>query len=653
MDQDKICDILKNKNPFISSSAGDPRDIEKHQNVDSINKETFYGLIRLIRQKTQDPAQNFACLILGEVGAGKTHLIGRMIDFFRMEEKIQIEPRTQSISEPEFAYIQPLEDPKQTFRYLLREVAVNMRRNSSADINSSIIPNSSCLFDRLTAMIICEMLQKKLGTSTKEKHVRFLKAIEENPLLVFDPKRLASEALTLLLEQAVSFVTGIHPEIPGQMLEVLFQYRDPKKREAAFNWFKGSVIDEGEARLLEVYSRNDRSDEPLEQEAQEILIGLGCLIARYGLCMVICFDRLENMETEQQVHALGRMIEFLVDTVKGMLPIACFRGSQWEIKFRNQLNQHIVTRLETNTFELTGCDSTQALEIIHNRLSSASGTRDENDFSPFDQDELKDRFKDGFESPREIITQAGRELNRIFSSCKTDTDNLSSSDTSSTDFSSIDILSEEFERNFKSVLNHFDHHEPDRNWFCRALELYLKQMPEKAELCLECVRPGQKRYIDFVCRFRTGKDTTVPTVFIIDMERHHKSVEAALKRGLEFLEEVENGTAFYIRDERCRFPEPPQWESTNRTMLKFKKNGGIAHFLDMDQAAGWYALALLEYAVTEGNIDGPANDTDPDSLNPVSRETLEQFVNQKICSNSFHKAFQSFDEMLKNLCFEK
>ena len=96
-------------------------------------------------------------------------------------------------------------------------------------------------------------------------------------------------------------------------------------------------------------------------------------MTRYRQPLVICFDRLENLETDEQIHALGKMVEFLVDKAQAMLPIACFRGMQWEEKFRHKLNQHVSSRLETNKFELRGCTPEQALAIVRSRLAAVPG----------------------------------------------------------------------------------------------------------------------------------------------------------------------------------------------------------------------------------------------------------------------------------------
>ena len=55
---------------------------------------------------------------------------------------------------------------------------------------------------------------------------------------------------------------------------------------------------------------------------------------------------------EAQLHAFGKMLEFLVDTAKGILPITCVRGQQWQERFKQVLKQHVTSRLETNRFAL-------------------------------------------------------------------------------------------------------------------------------------------------------------------------------------------------------------------------------------------------------------------------------------------------------------
>ena len=114
MDSGTRLEVFRRYNPFASSSVGDPWEAT-YPDVPAINAPAFHGLCQLIEQKTLCPTLNCAGLIVGEVGSGKTHLLGRILQHSR-----------QTRFPFALAYIQPLEDPEQTYRYLLREVMVNL-----------------------------------------------------------------------------------------------------------------------------------------------------------------------------------------------------------------------------------------------------------------------------------------------------------------------------------------------------------------------------------------------------------------------------------------------------------------------------------------------------------------------------------------------
>ena len=123
-------------------------------------------------------------------------------------------------------------------------------------------------------------------------------------------------------------------------------------RPAAAEWLQGNVIDQEDSELLGVMDRSGGTDESMEDEAQSLLKAIGWLLGRFGRPLVVCFDRLENLEGQGRIRAFEKMIDFLVDTAQAMIPITFVRGQQWEEKFRYGLDSRIVTRLEANRFQL-------------------------------------------------------------------------------------------------------------------------------------------------------------------------------------------------------------------------------------------------------------------------------------------------------------
>ncbi len=373
MDPDARLDLFRRHNPFTSSSVGDPWEAT-YPDVSSINEHAFRGLWQLIEQKTRSPALNCAGLILGEVGSGKTHLLGRILT------------RSKQTRFPcAFAYIQPLEDPEQTYRYLLREVMVNLFHPMEAS-------SQATQFRRLVTKVFLE------GSHARQAPSR----------LTITPSTFAA-----IQQRVIRLLSTAYPAISRRFVHVLLQYAVLERRTAAMAWLTGQVLDDKDAALLQVPDRAQLSAASLEEEARHLLTSLGLLLTRYRQPLVICFDRLENLETDEQVHALGKMVEFLVDKAQAMLPMACFRGMQWEEKFRHKLNQHVSSRLETNKFELRGCTPEQALAIVRSRLAAVPGNQWADTLFPFDPEELLKTFHLGLYSPRRVITLANQRLRQL------------------------------------------------------------------------------------------------------------------------------------------------------------------------------------------------------------------------------------------------
>ncbi len=565
--------ILKDNNPFSSASVGDPWE-GRYPSVGSINDAAFEGLRRLIRQKATNPALPVAALVLGEAGSGKTHLLGRILEYGK-----ETKPAFS------FAYVQPIEDPEQTFRYLLREVVVNLCRPAGG-------PSSATQLDRLLALLVVDAARDyQLHRHGSERRVRG--EISEDPTFAFN--LLSAGSYKVLEKQAAALLTSAEPSIPREFIKVLFQYRLPEKRPAAMNWLKGSTLDADDCALLQVPDRSRSSLRTLEQEARDILNSLGILLGRYGELLVVCFDRLENLETNEQIHSFGKMLEFLVDKARGMLPVACFRGQAWEEKFRTTLNAHVESRLSANEFTLLGeCAPEQAMEIIRSRLALVLGDDGSEDLYPFDRTQLLDDFKRGLHlhSPRSVVIRANQVLKELLAQ---------SPDKPMTP---LEKVRDEFQSQYQGVLLDFDRHQPDRDRLRRALELYLNHVPPDAGFAVRFpAQPYKKeKYIDITCKLIPAGASPRFCVFIIDVEQHHSAVTAGLRQGIAFLEKYPAGKAFYIRDERCPFPQPPKWKATNERLEEFRARGGHVLFLDREHAARWYALALLRYAVKEGDV---------------------------------------------------
>ncbi len=614
IEADKKLEILKEHNPFISSSTGDPW-IQKYPNVESINQNVFSFIHNIISQKQRDLSNSFAGLILGEAGSGKTHIISRMLEQSKQQESPYL-----------FSYIQPIEDPGQTFRYLLREIVISLSRPLDENVKTSQL-------DIILGRILVELLEKKIRVKKAPSMTQqeFIDKLTENPLSYLESKEMKTVFRHKMVgKTGQSYFLSQYSGIYEEFLTVLFHYRLPYLRNAALSWLKGVTLDEVNSRLLNVKDRSEMTAAALEQEARDILFSIGLLLARYGQMLVICFDRLENLDSDEHVFSFGKMLEFLVDSVQAMLPIAFFRGQLWEERFRNKLNEHVVTRLQTNKAVLEACNTDQALEIIRSRLSYAFGSEISEDVFPFNEDDLKRSFQVELLSPREVIIEANTKLRKILGQ------------TSSRKILSFyDKLLDEFQVQYKILRKDLNQCPPDRNRLRNTLMLYLKNIPAGIGFEITSIFPirDEDDYVDCACKIRFNGDESIDTAFIIDDSLHHNSVNARLKKGIELLEQNVNSKVYYIRDRRCKFPGPDVWKNTNKTLKRFKENGGIVIKLNQDQVAAWYALTFLLYKVNEGDSIIVENDN---KQRAITAEEFSEFI-QKHLHNPKTLSFVDMD----------
>jgi len=613
----------------------------RYPDVPSVNETAFMGLVQLIEQKIRTPDLPCAGMVFGETGSGKTHLVSRILAYGRSRQNLF-----------SYAYMQPIEDADQTYRYLLREVIINLCYPMAG---SGQATQMDMIVEKILGDVAVGSVSPGDEPTPKERllmdfkeGLKHVARRRKTPRHLFgDLRRLVKTAVAYLAvadDEAfhsrrsrhmdpLDFARERFPDIPKTFLKVLFQYPIRAKRSAAIEWLKGISIDPADAALLGIPIPAQETAAMMEQQARNMLGYLGMLLTQYGRPLVVCFDRLENYDTDAKVRSLGKMIEYLVDSAKAILPIVFVRGAQWEEKFRKELNQQIITRLETNEFSLKGCNDEQALEIIGGRLKAVLGKRASDDLFPFNRPDLVQIFRTRLHSPRQVIMIANQRLRAILYPDKDTPDAVTP----------LEQLQKAFDASFRAIVADFDRYPPDRSRLRRALELYLSERPESSGFRIISLHFPQDKFIDLKATVRSDDTVVFEAVFIIDVERNNPSVRASLKRGIDFLENDPSGRAFYIRDRRCEIPPPPQWASTNEMFMHFHRLGGNVLLLDQMQAARWYTLALLNYAVKEGEVTTSDNEL---QSRAVTVEELSSFIKTSVHEQTF-SGFWKIGERLR------
>ncbi len=609
-----ILKILEENNPFSSNAAGDPRE-DRYPDVPGLGDEAFHWVKALIAFRKNNPGKQCAGAVTGEAGTGKTHLIGRLIDDCSND-------RTPYY----FAYIYPFIDPHQGFRYLLREIVVNLSGKYRNGLYSQL--------DLLAANIGILVTERMAAEYSLEKTLVACQNFKREPHRFFNynfKKRVADG----LVDYGTVFLCGKNPSINPDFLKVVLRYCFVgETRLAAQQWLMGRSVEPAQAALLKVGDRSSKSAEALEEEAQEIVLSLDALFHLRKQPMVVFFDQLENIGAGEQIQTFQKMIFLLGDKCKAMLPVAFFRGQDWETKFSNRMDDFCLGRFKANLFHLKGCDRNQAMELIRSRLGHAlAGIETPNDLYPFhpdSKDDLDVMLKPQEMHPRQVINRANRLLQRILHGGVPERRSESQ------------IIKEAFKTRYEEVLANNARYSPDESRLTLALKLYLENRPENFAYRVSDIQGSNERqkYIDIYALVTPKGEKPVPAVFMIDVELHHASVGASLKRGIGHMKKYPGGRAVYVRDGRCPFLKPERWRQNNALKDELLEVGGEFVLLGVEQSARLYALALLKFEIEAGDITS-------DTGSPVDIGLLGRFIAEIVAGNSY-PAFAPFDKYLSS-----
>jgi len=609
--REQALDILKGDNPFISTSVGNPRE-RRFPDVPGLGDDVLLQLKGLIQQSTGRPDMPCAAAVLGEPGSGKTHLIGRLMD------------ESMRSSHPfSFAYIIPFIDHNKGFRYLLRETFVNLTYLKYEITGCNRL-------DMLASQVIEHILLRLTQGKRNKKIVNnLITKKHENPIIFLNIK-YKEELNEKIFKDIIKLLGDEFPGINKPFFKVFIQYCFyPNRRDDAKEWFQGEMVASDSITLTGVSSDRSYYDPVAhEEEAREILKSLDMLLSKFGDPLVCFFDQLENFTEGPEIRIFEKILHFLCDQTQAMIPIVFIRGTDWNLRFHQALNEHVRERISSNLFILKGCSRDQSLYLIQSRLDTAlQGLEIPGELFPFntkEKSELSLYLSHATEfHPRKIIIQANGILNKMLYH------------TPPLQKTFIKALEEALHEKYHEIKKEFDRYLPDQGRLLMALKLYLScRNPENSFTLSGMVNPPQSsKYISLEAQVRTPTQDELPVAFVIDVERHHRAVGASLRHGLKYMESLEGSRVLYIRDKRCSFPE--RWIQTQALLSKLKENDGATIFLEKEDAAWWYALSLLKFDVEAGDISSGNGQ-------PVGIDQFKTFIAEHIDGNS-HPTFNSLD----------
>lgn len=561
---------LQEKNPFTSNAAAVPWS-NNFPDVASINRHVFEEILALIKSKAVSPQMPLAGLILGEAGDGKTHLLWRILDACKKSEPPSL-----------FVFVKPLFNSNRPFHHLLQEIVLSLSKKNEGESGFS-------QFERLVAEIIRDYVRYRVTSNPKDatpQNRLFLEQFEADVFHIFTKSRKirVNNTMEIIEKKAVHYLHSQVPETNKQFLDVVFQYKSPDKQGLVRDWLKGSVLDEDDCEKLGVPSRAQLSDEANEQEARDMILTLGTLLARYHLPMVLCFDQWDNLTKPELIAGFANMIHLLVNDAANMLPLAFIRGDSWNERFQKGPDRAFVDRMESNKLVLRVCTKEEAGMLISRRIEKifGEGTKEAVAIEKWLLPQVESKLS-GSNSPREVILLANRTIR--------DASEPSVASPSASPSASMDA---EYKKACDAVAVDFETWDPESEYLKKAAELFLSHQ----ENVLSC-QPGTDKFMTWTGTLKAPM-AEVPYACFINTTKNAGAVLAALNRCKTFLQEHPHGICTYITDARCGFK--PTWNITNERRREVESLGCNIVTLEQPAAVRWYGLASLSLKIGSGDI---------------------------------------------------
>jgi|GEM_PF-4316408 len=545
----EIYDLLYKNNPFVESVAREPW-VNDLPIVESINQEVLNNIQRIIEEKKISPNSPLALVITGDVGFGKTHFIKRILDVSSDKNSTLL-----------FSYIRPIFSKKNPIHTLLKRITTNLSKKIKYSNNRTQLHK--------ILHIILSTHYLKLG-----RDVSFI-----NNFMDISSNASEIQDFYQIRDQIKEEISDEYTEINLKFLDVLFQYPELEKRKIVMEWLKGEFLDDEDYQKLGLNSHRKEDSGFLEEESADILISLGYLLSKYNITLLVCFDQIENLESEEQIKAYSIIIDTLVNHTPAIFPITVVRDIFWVDEFKPKLDDRIKDRLDI-VYKLDGCTLDQSKEIIKLRIQHVFP-----DWSNIYEQFITDVIQKipSISNPREVISIA---RNYIISQPKFPNNSLIQP------LEITEYLKKYYKSEQDKILANLDEWPADSDDLREALRYYLNNRTDVIEIV-----ENPENGIDFgSISNQKGK-----SVFLFNTFNHWKKVNKIIQDGINYLSKNPGDNCWLIIDPRCKMKSG--WKVAGESLKTFKELQGIVLEPDTSNIVRWYALLSMILKIKEGSIE--------------------------------------------------
>ncbi|MFX0085711.1 MAG: AAA family ATPase [Candidatus Hodarchaeota archaeon] len=377
--------ILGKVNPFRSTSVGDPWQTEVID-VQEINKKPTRVVLETL-DEVRSTGRSGMCMLLGDAGVGKTHLLARLRKIAEKRDYL-------------FISVRPLGDLQRIYGHILQEIMISLRKKGPEEEYSPL------------ERFIGEIISRALADGMPDNPIasKLADSFSSDPMKIFSfkPERFYS---TNLRKMAVNYLASTYPDVDIQFLEVLFHTLNPALKPTAFKWLSGIEISERDLDLLEVPESINN-----ENRALSVIQTIATLAQKP---ILLSFDQLESIyirfKRDSGIQILFDSLTNLYNQCKHLLVLAMVQSVVWEKSIVNEVPEYSRQRIDyiTKLERLTPETAVLLVKARFDTLFKDSGVELPFPTYPFSEEYIETVNKNTNGNPRLFLRQLRDRINEF------------------------------------------------------------------------------------------------------------------------------------------------------------------------------------------------------------------------------------------------
>ncbi|MGM0490657.1 MAG: hypothetical protein ACQESR_28350 [Planctomycetota bacterium] len=310
-------------------------------------------------------------LVLGEAGAGKTHLLMRVARQLGSENSICFVRRPnneEAVAQHIWANVVDS----------LTRVADDSERHDRSQLDE--------LLAHVFRYVLVTEFEKDINSGQQATlKQRWIKQLKADPYAVFallgDGDKRVNDLRTIR-NRTLRYLQLKHPEVDQRIAHALLTYclsADRSRRRAVLTWLSGRDIDDREATSLglpESWLEYDRAPSRMsirQHREDQALRGIQTLgvLSIYHRPIILAFDQLEGLRGQCNLTtAWGDVVREIFTMTPNLLVVTCVFRSHWEKWFSPRLDASATQRLSEHVVRLEPLNTRNARALLEKHLEA-------------------------------------------------------------------------------------------------------------------------------------------------------------------------------------------------------------------------------------------------------------------------------------------